>query len=292
MENKKRRKTHHNTHHNKRSLLMRLLSSCLCGVLIFTYSGTGIFAMVGDSQGTSNEQMTALATPSDGVEVEEVTQDEAMSALTFPDTVEEGTPVATNPASNDDVSPKEVQDEPDLGETQEAEPPTSTQATVEGERALAPVPQKNVVGEMDKASAKTAFDQSAVVDGVKISVKADDGVFQDAKALKVRKVSNSEAEKVEEAVEDKREGDRKVAVSYTFDISVLDHEGNEVQPDTTKGEVSVSFQMEEAKNQNLSADIYHVDETSQAEKLETEVKGDEVSAKTDGFSLLYRRVYL
>ena len=121
---------------------MRLLSSCLCGVLIFTYSGTGIFAMVGDSQGTSDEQTTALATPPDGVEIEEVTQDEAMSALTFPDTVEEGTPVATNPASNDDVSPKEVQDEPDLGETQETEPPTATQATAEGERALAPVPQK------------------------------------------------------------------------------------------------------------------------------------------------------
>ncbi|EHL17164.1 hypothetical protein HMPREF9628_02228, partial [Peptoanaerobacter stomatis] len=136
----------------------------------------------------------------------------------------------------------------------------------------------------DKETVKIGFEQSAVVDGVKISVKADDGVFQDAKALKVRKVSNSEAEKVEEAIEDKREGDRKVAVSYTFDISVLDHEGNEVQPDTTKGEVSVSFQMEEAKNQNLSADIYHVDEASQAEKLSTEVKGDEVSAKTDGFS--------
>ena len=136
----------------------------------------------------------------------------------------------------------------------------------------------------DKETVKIGFEQSAVVDGVKISVKADDGVFKDAKALKVRKVSNSEAEKVEEAIEDKREGDRKVAVSYTFDISVLDHEGNEVQPDTTKGEVSVSFQMEEAKNQNLSADIYHVDETSQAEKLETEVKGEEVSAKTDGFS--------
>ena len=136
----------------------------------------------------------------------------------------------------------------------------------------------------DKASAKTAFDQSAIVDGVKISVKADDGVFQDAKALKVRKVSNSEAEKVKEAVEEKREAGKNVAVSYTFDIAVLDAAGNEVQPDTTKGEVSVSFQMEEAKNQNLTADVYHVDETSQAEKLETEVKGEEVSAKTDGFS--------
>ncbi len=135
-----------------------------------------------------------------------------------------------------------------------------------------------------KETTKTAFDQSAVVDGVKISVKADDGVFQDAKALKVRKVSNSEAEKVKEAVEEKREAGKNVAVSYTFDIAVLDAAGNEVQPDTKKGEVSVSFQMEEAKNQNLSADIYHVDETSQAEKLETEVKGEEVSAKTDGFS--------
>ena len=136
----------------------------------------------------------------------------------------------------------------------------------------------------DKESVKPGFEQSAVVDGVKISVKADDGVFKDAKALKVRKVSNSEAEKVNEAIEEKRETGKNVATSYTFDIAVLDAFGNEVQPDTKKGEVSVSFQMEEAKNRNLSADIYHVDETSQAEKLETEVKGDEVSAKTDGFS--------
>ncbi len=136
----------------------------------------------------------------------------------------------------------------------------------------------------DKETVKPGFEQSAVVDGVKISVKADDGVFKDAKALKVRKVSNSEAEKVNEAIEEKRETGKNVATSYTFDIAVLDAFGNEVQPDTKKGEVSVSFQMEEAKNQNLSADIYHVDETSQAEKLETEVKGDEVSAKTDGFS--------
>lgn len=136
----------------------------------------------------------------------------------------------------------------------------------------------------DKETVKTAFEASAVVDGVKISVKVDDGVFQDAKTLKVRKVSNLEEEKVKEAVEEKREEGKNVAVSYTFDIAVLDSTGNEIQPDTTKGQVSVSFQMEEAKNQNLSADIYHVDESSQAEKLETEVKGDEVSAKTDGFS--------
>ena len=136
----------------------------------------------------------------------------------------------------------------------------------------------------NKETAKTAFEASAVVDGVKISVKADDGVFKDAKTLKVRKVSNLEEEKVKEAVEEKREEGKNVAVSYTFDISILDSAGNEIQPDTTKGDVHVSFQLEEAKNQNLSADIYHVDETSQAEKLSTEVKGDEVSAKTDGFS--------
>ena len=136
----------------------------------------------------------------------------------------------------------------------------------------------------DKETVKPGFEQSAVVDGVKISVRADDGVFKDAKALKVRKVSNSEAEKVKEAIEEKRETGKNVATSYTFDITVLDAAGNEVQPDTEKGDVSVSFQMEEAKNQNLSADIYHVYETGQAEKLETEVKGDEVSAKTEGFS--------
>ena len=136
----------------------------------------------------------------------------------------------------------------------------------------------------DKETVKIGFEQSAVVDGVKISVKADDGVFQDAKALNVRKVSNLEEEKVKEAVEEKREAGKNVAVSYTFDIAVLDSVGNEIQPDTTKGQVSVSFQMEEAENKNLSADIYHVDDSNQAEKLDTEVKAKEVSAKTDGFS--------
>ena len=136
----------------------------------------------------------------------------------------------------------------------------------------------------DKETAKTAFEQSAVVDGVKISVRADDGVFKDAKALSVRKVSASEEEKVKEAVEEKRETGKNVAVSYTFDISILDSAGNEIQPDTTKGDVHVSFQLEEARDENLSADVYHLDEGNQAEKLSTEVKEDEVSVQTDGFS--------
>ena len=135
-----------------------------------------------------------------------------------------------------------------------------------------------------KETIKPGFKQSAVVGGVKISVKADDGVFKDAKTLKVRKVSRLEEKKVKAAVEEKREAGKNVAVSYTFDIAVLDSAGKEIQPDTGKGQVSVSFQLEEAKNQNLSADIYHVDEAGQAEKLDTEVKAKEVSAKTDGFS--------
>ena len=135
-----------------------------------------------------------------------------------------------------------------------------------------------------KETIKPGFKQSAVVGGVKISVKADDGVFKDAKTLKVRKVSRLEEKKVKAAVEEKREAGKNVAVSYTFDIAVLDSAGKEIQPDTEKGQVSVSFQLEEAKNQNLSADIYHVDEAGQAEKLDTEVKAKEVSAKTDGFS--------
>lgn len=136
----------------------------------------------------------------------------------------------------------------------------------------------------NKETAKPGFKQSAVVDGVKISVRADDGVFKDAKALSVRKVSNLEEEKVKEAVEEKREAGKNVAVSYTFDISILDSACNEIQPDTTKGDVHVSFQLEEARDENLSADVYHLDEGNQAEKLSTEVKEDEVSVQTDGFS--------
>lgn len=319
MENQKRQK---GTKHRK-SLLTRLLSFCLSAMLIFSHSGGDIFAMAENTDDTAQKQIIAFAQLQDSMKEQTIRQGEDISAVIFPQAlqvlVEETVLVDKNSTSNDKVLPKATQSELPLVETKEEEAENSVKAVtlqnvrweIDEENSSKPVFSSENIGESfvfepvipeqyriaadvelpkihvsikDKETVKPGFKQSAVVDGVKISVKADDGVFKDAKALKVRKVSNLEEEKVKEAVEEKREAGKNVAVSYTFDISILDSAGNEIQPDTTKGDVHVSFQLEEARDENLSADVYHLDEGNQAEKLSTEVKGDEVSVQTDGFS--------
>lgn len=131
------------------------------------------------------------------------------------------------------------------------------------------------------------FYQEAVVNGVKVTVSADSGVFpKGGGTLSVRSVSASEKIRIADAVSGAKpnDDDQNVAASYTYDIKVLNKDGEELEPDTSKGSVRVSFAMSEAKNQNLSADVYHIDDGMNAEKLDTETEGKTVTAETDGFS--------
>ena len=134
----------------------------------------------------------------------------------------------------------------------------------------------------------TAFERTAVVDGVCVSVIADTGVFPDDATLSVEKVVGADLQAVEEAVDKERADDKNKAESYTFDIKVIDKDGNEIEPDNSKGQVKVSFTLEEVANVNLETDVYHV--TGEVgdlsvDKLETtETDKTTVEAVTDGFS--------
>ena len=123
------------------------------------------------------------------------------------------------------------------------------------------------------------------------------GVFPAGATLSVKKLSGSEEKSVSAAVEDAKENGRdakgnsgdaeKTAASYTFDIKVLDKDGNELEPDEKKGSVSVSFALDEAANQNLAAGVWHITgETGglNAEALNAKTDGGTVTAETDGFS--------
>ena len=162
------------------------------------------------------------------------------------------------------------------------------------------------------------FKESRSLDGVRITVEAEEGVFPEGAALSVEKVTAAEERKAEEAVEDKRPEEQNVAASYTYDIKVLDKDGNEIQP-ADESKVKVSFTLEEVADANLTTNVYHiVEEDSQnggdsgeaapkegddlknsrneeadavnsaeltAEKLEVETDGDTAIVETDGFSL-------
>jgi len=144
-----------------------------------------------------------------------------------------------------------------------------------------------------------AFDEQTEVDGVIVRVMAGEGAFPDGAVLSVQIVSDErELTGVEDAVGSERDRDRNVAVSYIFDIKVLDEEGNELKPAEGKS-VTVSFGAPEIANENLAVQVYHIPDEELSEELtaqklevriEQEDKNSEESGEaaavveTDGFS--------
>ena len=124
-----------------------------------------------------------------------------------------------------------------------------------------------------------AFKQSKTADGVTVTVEAKEGVFPEGAKLSVTSVSSSETEKEV----DKERDDKNVAVSYTFDIKVLDEEDNELQPAEDQN-VKVSFRTAEVADPNLEVSVYHISEEEGAEELDVDVSGQTAVAESDGFS--------
>ena len=138
------------------------------------------------------------------------------------------------------------------------------------------------------------FNQSKTLNGVIVRVQAEAGVFPADAELSVTRVPVRKRREADAAIEEVRDEDVNVAVSYTFDIKVIDAEGNELQPAEGQS-VSVSFALGEVADGNLETSVYHVTEeggalTAQALDVTTEVTpetGEETTAmvETDGFSI-------
>ena len=123
------------------------------------------------------------------------------------------------------------------------------------------------------------FYQEKTVSGVRITVSADEGVFPEGSSLSVKKVSRGEESRVDNAISGVREGE--VVSQYTFDIKIL-KDGMEIQP---KGDVSVSFKLEEVENTNLETSVYHVDREYNVNSMDIEENEGVVTVVTDGFSI-------
>ena len=153
--------------------------------------------------------------------------------------------------------------------------------------------QEKDVSEVKTTVEKVAFHEERILDGIRISVTADAGVFPKGSVLKAKKlVKQTDKKKVEASIEEKlKEEDATLAESFIFDISIRDKDGEEIQPDTSQGEVKVSFeQLDLSALQNgKELAVFHLDEVeAEAEKLEdVEVKHAEekVEVTAEHFSL-------
>ena len=123
-------------------------------------------------------------------------------------------------------------------------------------------------------------------DGLNVVVKAKENSIPKKATIKIEKLKKEKEEIIKESIDDIKGDYLKIAKSYTYDISILDKKGNEIEPND---DVKISFQSDEIDNSNLDTKIYHTvtDDDNHIEKtedLESKVKGDIITATTDSFS--------
>ena len=174
----------------------------------------------------------------------------------------------------------------------EAEPAQESESMRETESTQESETTQEAESTQEAEASEEAFYAEKELSGVLVTVQADAGVFPSGATLRVRKLSLDEERKVDSAVKEKLELDQQnLLQSIIFDISVLDRDGEEVQPDTAKGEVKVQFSnisfLQEDTEKQIS--VFHLDELgAEVEKLkEPEIDEEEnaVEVKAEHFSL-------
>ena len=119
------------------------------------------------------------------------------------------------------------------------------------------------------------------LDGVEIEVSAPAGVLPEGATLKARKLSEEEEKEVLEKINEHAEAAGKSATTqFLCDLTVLNAEGEEIQPDNTKGTLAVSFRnvtivsaasaetgTDGAEVEQNAVSVLHIDEAN--EKVDT-----------------------
>lgn len=143
---------------------------------------------------------------------------------------------------------------------------------------------------------QVAFEESVEIDGIVITVKAEEGIFPKDATLHVTRIEDGDQLLALERAADEADGidtqkDDDASVDegfYAFDITILDKEVREIQPDEEKGSVTVSFSNPDPEQFSTSdLSVYHMDEsTGEAENLNAQADESEekVEAKTSSFS--------
>lgn len=203
---------------------------------------------------------------------EEITEEAVTTVETDPveTTPVETTPAETLPAETDPAEETSIA----IEETDSAEDPTDP--------AEEPTDPAETEPEGPRMSEEEQTWSAELEEGT-ITVWAEAGAFPENATLSAATVPLVEQYKVETAVDEVREEGRNVAVSYTFDIKILDGEGNELQPAEGKS-VKVSFEMSHVASSNLTPQVYHTDSEYNTTELSVETEGETATVETGGFS--------
>ena len=234
----------------------------LCAVILsilITFSQSGVLAYAEElNQGVVVREETEISETSvDEPEVipsEEVPEED--------DTDEEATnEESENPEA---VGAGEENTEPVIAAEEEN---AESETAAEEENAEPVIAAEEEDAENENAS-EEGFEYTQAVDGVEIFVSAPKGVFPEGTTLQITKVDDDVQKEIDESIDEVREV-KNVVASYTFDITFFNEDGEEIEPDTEQGKVSVFFNLAEAGNDMNDVSVYHTYENG--DELETEV---------------------
>ena len=142
-----------------------------------------------------------------------------------------------------------------------------------------------------EATEEVAFSMSKIVNGVEISVKAPKGVFpEDASFKAVAITDKGSISEIQDSIESQLSDNKSVTDVKAFDITIFDKNGAEIQPNTSKGTVQVTFKNVDTDSikadENKDMEVFHVaDSLKSAEEVSSSVGDGQVSFEAEHFSL-------
>lgn len=249
----------------------RIIAVALGLAIIFSSLGSDI---VSRAEGVDESQL-----------VEEQTQLEAQETDQVSDAEEDAKKEDTEENVDETCSEGEVSQEVDLEEVDSTE--VDEQEIDLQETDSQDINSQEIVSE-EKGEA--AFSQSEEIDGIKISMKAETGVLPNNSHFEAVAITDkSNISKIEDAVEKTISDTKSVVEVKAFDITIYDDNGNEVQPDTSKGNVQVTFNnidtSEVKDDASKDMEVFHVADSMQtAESINTSIGDGQVSFEAEHFS--------
>lgn len=124
------------------------------------------------------------------------------------------------------------------------------------------------------------FTAEQSINGTKVTVSADPEVFPEGTTMEVKEVNLTSTE--DSLVASQQQADQKSIKKVALDITMKSKEGQEIEPDTSKGKVHVSFTNDDIKDHTTN--VYHIDDNLKVESLKLTKSDDTVTGETTGFS--------
>lgn len=135
-----------------------------------------------------------------------------------------------------------------------------------------------------------SFESAQKKGSVLVMIYAQAGVFPKGTTAIITELTDESTVKgIEEAVSKELDDNKVITQIKAYDITMFDSLGNEVQPDTSKGSVTVSFKnidtAEAMGSSDKDIEVFHVEESfNNAEAMDTSLSYKEVSFEAEHFS--------